>query len=105
MAQTVHVYPSDGEWAVKKEGVIGETFATQQEALKVARETVRNATAGQVVVHGKNGQVRERVTYGMPTIQDPPKKSRLAKRIVRAVGKVALQRVQQDSNPPSDRAH
>ena len=40
----------------------------------------------------------ERDTYGMTPIQDPPRRSRAAKRIGRAVGKVALQRVQSDSS-------
>ena len=105
MPKTVHVYPSDGEWAVKREGVNGKTYATQREAIKVARESVRNASTGQVVVHGKNGQIRDRESYGMTQIQEPPKKSRLAKRIGRAVGKVALQRVQGDPHPPRDRTN
>src|SRR3954453_12720695 len=102
MAKTVHVYPSDGEWAVKKEGVHGKTYATQREAIQAARETVRSASTGQVVVHGKNGQISDRESYGMTPIQEPPKKSRLAKRIGRAVGKVALQRVQGDLHPRRD---
>ncbi len=99
MARTVHVYPVAGEWAVKKEGASGKTYATEQEAIKAARETVRSASAGQVVVHGKKGQIRGREAYRMTPIQDPPKKSRLSRLIDRAVGKVALERVQGEVHP------
>src|ERR1700676_932631 len=56
--------------------------------------------AGQLVVHGRNRQIREYGTYRMTRIQDPPKKSRLAGPIARAVGKVALERVQSDPALP-----
>jgi hypothetical protein len=94
MAKTFHIYPSNGGWAVKKEGKREETFSTQREAVTAAREIVKNQSAGQLVIHGRDGRIRDHETYGMTTIQDPPKKSRLAKRIGRAVGIVALKRVQ-----------
>ncbi len=98
--RTVHVYRSDGAWAVKKEGVGAETFATQREAVTAARESVRSQ-AGQLVIHGADGRILEHETYGMTPVQDPPRKSRLARQIGRAVGKVALKRVQSDHNSPS----
>src|SRR5260370_14877965 len=100
LARTLHVYRSDGAWAVKKEGVIAKTFPTQREAIEAARRSVRN-DAGQVVIHAKDGRIRDHETYGMTRVQDPPKKSRLAKRIGRAVGKVALNRVLSDHVPPN----
>src|SRR5688572_29163053 len=102
MTRTFHVFPSGGGCVLQKEGNSAETFPTQREAVKAARRIVRDKAAGQVVIHGKDGGIREHETYGMTRIQDPPKKSRLAKRIGRAVGKVALERVQSDSHPPSD---
>jgi hypothetical protein len=54
------------------------------------------------VVHGKNGQIQEYETYRMTRILDPPRKSRMAGRIGRAVGKMALERVQSDPSPYSD---
>jgi hypothetical protein len=96
-AKTYHVYPSDGTWAVKKEGVIARTYRTQGEAIRAARMIARKANGGQLVVHARDGRILEHEAYGMTTIQNPPKKSRLAKRIGRAVGKVALKRVQADS--------
>jgi len=102
MTSTFHIYPSDGVWVVQKEGKNAETFPTQREAVEAARQIVRHKTEGQLVIHGKDGGIREHETYGMPQIQDPPKKSRLAKRIGRAVGAVALKRVKSDSQPPRD---
>jgi hypothetical protein len=100
-SKTYHVFPRDGAWAVKKEGAIAETYRTQGEAIKAARKAARKSTEGQLAIHGRDGRVREHETYGMTPIQDPPRKSRLAKRIGRAVGKVALQRVQTDSHASS----
>lgn len=99
MARTLHVYPSDGGWVVQKEGKTAELFATQREAVNAARQTVKDKTVGQLVVHGKDGRIREHESYGMTTIQDPPKRSKLAKRIRRAVGTLALNRVKADSIP------
>ena len=103
-AKTLHVYRSDGGWAVKKEGKRAETFATKREAVATAVRRVKNTTAAQIVVHGKDGRITEHRTYGMPTVQNPPKKSSLgAKKIAKAVGKVVLDRLTSDPLPP--RAH
>jgi hypothetical protein len=99
-AKTVHVYRSDGAWQVKKEGKSAKIFSTQRKAVDAAKKSVKKERAGQFVVHGRNGQIREYGTYRMTRIQDPPKKSRLAGRIARAVGKVALERVQSDPALP-----
>jgi hypothetical protein len=100
-AKTVHVYRSDEGWQVKKEGKSAKIFSTQQQAVEDAKKSVKKERAGQFVVHGRNGQIREYGTYRMTRIQDPPKKSRLAGRIARAVGKVSLERVQSDSSAPA----
>lgn len=97
-SKTVHVFPSDGAWEVKSEGVKGHVYPSQREAIAAAVQAIRKKSIGQLVVHGKKGQIRERHTYGMAPIQDPPKRSPAAKRISRAVAKVALQRVQSDSS-------
>lgn len=98
-ARTYHVYPSDGTWSVKKEGIVARTYRTQGEAIKSARRIAKQADGGQLVIHGRDGRILEHETYGMTPVQDPPKKSRLAKRIGRAVGRVALKRVQSDPKP------
>lgn len=100
-AKTVHVYRSNGLWSVKKEGKSAKTFSTQREAVRAAKESVKTQ-GGQFVLHGTDGQTRQYEVYGMTRIQDPPKKSPIAVRIGRAVGKVVLERVQ--SNAPSEHA-
>lgn len=102
--KTVHVYPADGTWEVKREGGHAKTFGTQREAVRAARKSARSAS-GQLVVHGRDGRIRDHETYGLTAVQDPPKKSRLAKNIGRAVGKVALERIKSDPLPPRDLSH
>jgi hypothetical protein len=102
-AKTVHVYPSEGTWEVKREGKSGKVYTTQREAVEAARKTVKNSQAGQFVVHSKDGHITERRSYKMTPVQDPPKKSSRADEIARAVGKVALKRIQSD--PPRDRSY
>jgi len=67
----------------------------------VPKETARKNSAAQFVVHGKNGEILDYGTYGTVKIQDPPKKSRIAGRIGRIVGKVALERIRSDHRVPS----
>jgi hypothetical protein len=74
MSKTVHVIHEDGRWAVKREGH-SEVFPTQREAIERAREIAKRESSGQLVVHGRDGQIRERFTYGMPPIQGPPAES------------------------------
>ncbi len=90
--KTFHVYPSEGRWVVKKEGKRAALFPTQAEAIKAATDIVRD-DSGQLVIHGVDGRIRDSKVYRMVRVQDPPKKSRAAKRINNAVGKVALKRV------------
>ena len=97
MTKTLHVYPSNGAWSVKREGQRAETFGTKQEAVAHALRNVKKAKAAQIVVHGKDGRVIESRTHGMQKIYEHPKKSRLASRkIATAVGKVVLDRVLAD---------
>ncbi len=93
--RTLHVYRSNGSWVVKKEGVTAETFSTRRAAVTAARERARRET-GQLVVYGPDGGIRKYETYGMAPVPDPPRKSRMAGRIGRAVGSVALKRIQSD---------
>src|SRR5262245_17457721 len=93
MTRTFHVYPSHKGWAVQKEGKRAEVFPTRREAVKAAREILQEKAVGQLVIHGRDGRILEHKAYGMTRIQDPPKRSRLAARIGRAVGRVVLKRV------------
>lgn len=92
MAKTVHVIRKDGQWAVLREGKSPNgVYSTQREAIEHARDAVKAEGSGQLVVHGRNGQIREHDTYGMPPIQDAPGK-RSAK-IEKAVGKITRDRL------------
>ena len=95
MARTLYVYPeSGGYWVVRKEGRKATTFPTQREAVATAIQSGRNSRPAQVVVIGSKGQLLDRRSYGLPKIQEPPKRGRLtAKKIANAVGMVALNRL------------
>ena len=60
-----HVVPRGNKWAVRKAGAerVTRHFDTQQEAIEVARGIARNQ-GGEVFIHGRDGRIRERDTYG-----------------------------------------
>ena len=98
MRKTVHVIPRAGGWAVARDkGDSVLVYSTQREAIESGRRMAQEKAAGQLVVHGRNGQIRNRETYGMPPIQDPPGK-RSAK-IERAVDKITRDRLGIDPLP------
>jgi uncharacterized protein YdaT len=71
-----HVVPNGtGGWDVTREQ--GERASsvhdTQGEAVARAREIVTNAGGGEVVVHGQDGTIREKVTVGGGNDPFPPK--------------------------------
>lgn len=68
-----HVVQRDDEWAVLGEGNSRDTahFDTQRQAEQAAIEIATNQ-GGDVLVHGENGRIRERNTYGKPD-HCPPK--------------------------------
>lgn len=60
-----HVVPHSEGWAVKGEGNARATSVhrTQQEAIQAGRERAVGARS-ELLIHGRNGQIRERNTYG-----------------------------------------
>ncbi|MEW5716226.1 DUF2188 domain-containing protein [Pseudomonas sp. SB113] len=60
-----HVVPHGNDWAVKGAGNSKATkvVSTQAEAIKLAREIAINQES-EMFIHGQNGQIRERNTYG-----------------------------------------
>lgn len=97
--RTVYVVPRGDGWAVQRQGGGSiRTHATQRDAIKEARSEVKIQSSGQIVVYGRDGQIRERNTYKMPPIQNPPGK-RSAK-IEKAVDKVTRDRLGADPLPP-----
>ena len=65
MAKNQHVVSLGDRWAVKEEGA-AEPFAvfkTQSEAWEKAKSIARKERA-EALLHGRDGQIRERNTYG-----------------------------------------
>lgn len=60
-----HVVPHNGGWAVRKPGSdrVSSTHTTQQAATNAARTGARRDRS-EVVIHGRNGQIRDRDSYG-----------------------------------------
>lgn len=67
-----HVVKREEAWAVRGEGNSKDTSKhnTQSEAFGVARDIAKNQ-GSEVLIHGKNGRIRERNTYGKDPY--PPK--------------------------------
>jgi hypothetical protein len=63
----VHVVPGDKGWRVEVEvegsGQPRSTHKTQSEAAKAAR-TIARKNKSELLIHGRNGRVRDRSTYG-----------------------------------------
>ncbi|MEQ8341480.1 MAG: DUF2188 domain-containing protein [Marinovum algicola] len=62
----------DGRWEAQREGSqrASRVFDTQREAWDYSRDRARN-TGGEALLQGRNGQIRERNTYGRDPY--PPK--------------------------------
>lgn len=60
-----HVVPHQRGWAVKGAGNERATSVhqTQQEAIAAAKEIAQNQRS-EMLVHGENGRIRERNSYG-----------------------------------------
>ncbi len=60
-----HVVPHDGGWAVVKPGSdrASSIHDTQREAIDQARRTAEQ-THGEVVIHGRDGRIRDKDSYG-----------------------------------------
>lgn len=72
MNKNQHVVPNGNNWAVKGEGNNKNTriTQTQKEAINIARTIARNEQS-ELVIHGKNGQIRQKDSYGNDLF--PPK--------------------------------
>jgi hypothetical protein len=60
-----HVVTHDDGWAFRRDGSsrVTATFDTQAEAIAAARAVAINQQA-ELFIHGRNGQIRERRSYG-----------------------------------------
>jgi Uncharacterized protein conserved in bacteria (DUF2188) len=67
-----HVVPHDRGWAVRGEGNsrASSVHGTQAQAIEAARQTAINQKT-EVLIHGRNGQIRARDSFGSDPY--PPK--------------------------------
>ena len=67
-----HVVPTNGKWSVRKAGSerASGVYDTQKEAVTRAREIAQNQQT-ELYIHGRDGRIRERNTYGKDP--HPPK--------------------------------
>ncbi|OGJ54651.1 hypothetical protein A3D11_01050 [Candidatus Peribacteria bacterium RIFCSPHIGHO2_02_FULL_49_16] len=64
LKESYHVVRQNGEWMVRrsKEGRI-RTYETQAEAVDAAKRTARRERT-ELFIHGRDGRIRERSSYG-----------------------------------------
>lgn len=60
-----HIVKHENGWAVKGEGNSRSTkvLKTQEEAIEVGKTIAKNQ-GSELFIHGRNGKIRERNTYG-----------------------------------------
>jgi len=65
MAGNIHVVPADGGWAVEVEGGgrADVDYPTQEAAITAATEAAKLAKV-ELIIHGRDGQIRERNSFG-----------------------------------------
>jgi hypothetical protein len=71
-----HVTPGDdGGWDVEKPGAnrASSHHDTQAEAINRAREIVHNSGGGEVVIHGRDGRIRDSDTIAPGNDPNPPR--------------------------------
>jgi hypothetical protein len=63
----------DGKWQHKQDGnkIATKVTATQKQAEKSAIDTAKKQGGGEVIVHGEDGKIRSKDTYGHDP--NPPK--------------------------------
>lgn len=76
MGTNQHVTKKNGEWRVIGEGNSRATkkFATQKEAIDYGRKVATNQQA-ELVIHGVNGRIRDKDSYGNDPI--PPRDTKM----------------------------
>ena len=72
MVKNQHVVPYQGDWAVRGEGNqrVTSICETQAEAIEAAKEIAIN-NQSEVVIHGRDGRIRDKDSYGKDPC--PPK--------------------------------
>ena len=60
----------EGGWKVTKQSNILSTYDTQKQAIDYAKATAQ-ATGGEVVIHGRDGKIRDKDSYGNDPFPPP----------------------------------
>lgn len=70
-----HVTPhSNRGWSVRREGGDRRTFSpTQKSAEKIAKQYATNSGGGEVVIHGRDGRIRDKDTMAPARDPFPPR--------------------------------
>jgi len=70
-----HVTPGDDGWRVVKPNSdrASSVHSTQSEAIDAARQIVENQGGGEVVIHGRDGKIRDSDTVGGGNDPNPPR--------------------------------
>lgn len=73
-----HVVPGPKGWSVKTPGVAkpNSSHRTQSAAEKAAKDAVKKAGGGEVIIHGKVGRIRDSDTVAPGNDPNPPKDSK-----------------------------
>lgn len=68
-----HILPHEDGWQVKREGAQRATDVTekQQAAIDVAVRIAKNNKPSQVIIHDRNGRIRDERTYGSDPEETP----------------------------------
>lgn len=63
--ENIHIVPHEDGWAVTREGAerVSRVVDTQREAIDIGT-TIAERERGELIIHGENGQIRERNSYG-----------------------------------------
>lgn len=74
-SRNIHVVHRNGEWIVRREGNTRATsiYSTQKDAVEAARKQAE-IEGTEVVIHGRDGRIRERDNYSNDPI--PPRQTR-----------------------------
>jgi hypothetical protein len=59
----VHVVPQASRWGLEVGGETRSTHDTQEEAVREGR-TLAEREHGELVIHGEDGQIREKTSHG-----------------------------------------
>lgn len=74
MARAAHVTrKSGGGWKTTRSGKTTSTHKTQRAAISAARSGLKKSRGGELVVHGRDGKIRQKNTIAPAKDPHPPK--------------------------------